>query len=259
MNFIILISTLIYGIMAKPYLYPVPLQQLQTPLAEAKTPKHPELRSQQTEEQIQHYFTQDALGQYSYGYIEPLSTKQEIRTVDGVTTGSYSYIDANGFLQTVDYKADENGFHVAATNLPKNTQQIPEPVTETAEVAAARAQHLAAHKAILEDNRSASSILPKPVEDTPEVVEAKREFFARFAAEQETQKLLKENALLRSQNVALTSSFKYYQPFLPTLKTNTAFVKSAAKLSSTPETGAFVYGYQIGGAVKPSRYYLPIV
>ncbi|XP_017042970.1 uncharacterized protein LOC108089305 [Drosophila ficusphila] len=65
------------------------------------------------------YIAQDQLGQYSYGYAEPLSSKQETRTIDGITRGTYSYRDAAGKLQTVDYVADNEGFHVAATNLPK--------------------------------------------------------------------------------------------------------------------------------------------
>ncbi|EDV52279.2 uncharacterized protein Dere_GG15999 [Drosophila erecta] len=65
------------------------------------------------------YIAKDELGQYSYGYSEPLSSKQETRTLDGVTQGYYSYRDAAGKLQRVNYVADNEGFHVAATNLPK--------------------------------------------------------------------------------------------------------------------------------------------
>ncbi|EDX10711.1 GD14633 [Drosophila simulans] len=65
------------------------------------------------------YIAKDELGQYSYGYSEPLSSKQETRTLDGITQGYYSYRDAGGKLQTVNYVADNEGFHVAATNLPK--------------------------------------------------------------------------------------------------------------------------------------------
>lgn len=43
----------------------------------------------------------------------------EVKTLDGVTRGGYSYIDANGILQKVNYVSDPiNGFRVAATNLP---------------------------------------------------------------------------------------------------------------------------------------------
>ena len=88
-----------------------------------------------------------------------------------MTTGSYQYIDANGLLQTVNYVADPvNGFRVAGTNLPVGpaapaapevtplvaptfnpeplvapvfTGVAPEPVQDTPEVAAAKAEHLA--------------------------------------------------------------------------------------------------------------------
>lgn len=65
------------------------------------------------------YHAQDGWGQYSYGYTGPLSSKSETKSADGVTRGGYSYIDANGILQTVHYVSDPvNGFRVAATNLP---------------------------------------------------------------------------------------------------------------------------------------------
>lgn len=66
------------------------------------------------------YQSQDALGQYSYGYADPLSAKTETKTADGITRGGYSYIDANGILQTVQYVSDPvNGFRVKASNLPQ--------------------------------------------------------------------------------------------------------------------------------------------
>lgn len=65
------------------------------------------------------YHAQDELGQYSYGYSGGLSAKSETRSADGVTRGGYSYIDANGIVQSVNYVSDPvNGFRVAATNLP---------------------------------------------------------------------------------------------------------------------------------------------
>lgn len=65
------------------------------------------------------YHSQDNLGQYTYGYTGPLSSKTETRTSDGVTRGGYSYIDGNGIVQSVHYIADAaHGFRVAATNLP---------------------------------------------------------------------------------------------------------------------------------------------
>jgi len=64
------------------------------------------------------FHAQDDAGQYNYGFSSPDQTKQEVKTADGVTRGSYSYVDANGLVQTVNYISDLMGFRVAATNLP---------------------------------------------------------------------------------------------------------------------------------------------
>ena len=61
---------------------------------------------------------QDEIGQYNYGYSNPTSAKQEFKTADGIVQGTYSYVDANGVVQTTNYIADDYGFRVAATNLP---------------------------------------------------------------------------------------------------------------------------------------------
>ncbi|XP_020296700.1 uncharacterized protein LOC109861451 [Pseudomyrmex gracilis] len=73
-----------------------------------------------------YYQSQDTrTGVHSYSYAGGPSAKEEIRGPDGVTRGSYSYVDANGFLQSVFYVADEDGFRVAATNLPSNNGNPP--------------------------------------------------------------------------------------------------------------------------------------
>lgn len=65
------------------------------------------------------YHAQNYNGVYSYGYAGPLSAKTETKTADGITRGGYSYIDANGILQTVHYISDPvNGFRVSGTNIP---------------------------------------------------------------------------------------------------------------------------------------------
>ena len=53
-----------------------------------------------------------------------------MKSPDGVTRGSYSYVDANGLLQTVQYISDAMGFRVAATNLP--VHHVGEGVASTA-------------------------------------------------------------------------------------------------------------------------------
>lgn len=47
---------------------------------------------------ISQYHSQDALGQYTYGYNGGSSAKVETKSLDGVTRGSYSYVDAEGEL-----------------------------------------------------------------------------------------------------------------------------------------------------------------
>lgn len=84
---------------------------------------------------------QDSLGQYSFGYSAPGSARSEVRTSNGATRGTYSYVDETGVIQIAQYVADgENGFRVIATNLP----QAPLPVQDTPEVMAARTAHLQA-------------------------------------------------------------------------------------------------------------------
>merc|ERR1711913_201068 len=101
------------------------------------------------------FHAQDEFGQFSFGYENINSAKTETKDAFGVTRGSYQYVDANGILQTVNYIADPvNGFRVAGTNIPVApaapnvalpvAPQVP--VVETPEVAAARAEHLAAHE-----------------------------------------------------------------------------------------------------------------
>lgn len=72
------------------------------------------------------YHSQDELGQYAYGYSGGPSAKHEQRTADGVTRGGYSYVDANGIVQSLAYVSDPvNGFRVSGTNLPVDTVAAP--------------------------------------------------------------------------------------------------------------------------------------
>merc|ERR1712123_343154 len=131
---------------------PGPLQFAPAPLPIPSTPSS-------------QFHAQDEFGQFSFGYENINSAKTENRDAFGVTRGSYQYVDANGILQTVNYIADPvNGFRVAGTNIPvaPAAQNValpvapkapvveplvaPLPVMETPEVAAARAEHLAAHE-----------------------------------------------------------------------------------------------------------------
>nr|CAD7573072.1 unnamed protein product [Timema californicum] len=120
------------------------------------------------------YHAQDELGQYSYGYSGGPSAKQETRTLDGVTRGGYSYIDAHGLVQSASYVSDPiNGFRVAATNLPVGPS-APAPVHAVPAVAVHSAG-LAAPVITpsLVDPVAIAAGAPLPVGDTPEVIAAK--------------------------------------------------------------------------------------
>uniref|UniRef100_A0AAG5DWI8 Uncharacterized protein n=1 Tax=Anopheles atroparvus TaxID=41427 RepID=A0AAG5DWI8_ANOAO len=163
------------------------------------------------------YQAHDGIGGYSYGYAEPNSQKHESKDAHGVTHGGYSYVDANGHVQSVKYTADPiHGFRVAGTNLPQGPAPVAAapawnayayaPVVlghngapiETPEVQAAKAAHFAAHAAAKArlHKRSLYASYPwsygaaAPVVlghngvplDTPEVAHAKAEHAAAHAA-----------------------------------------------------------------------------
>merc|ERR1711973_535229 len=54
--------------------------------------------------------TQDEFKNTAYGYSNINSAKHEVGNAYGGVTGSYSYVDANGVLQTTNYIADGLGF-----------------------------------------------------------------------------------------------------------------------------------------------------
>ncbi|XP_058175854.1 histidine-rich protein PFHRP-II [Anopheles ziemanni] len=114
------------------------------------------------------YQAHDGIGGYSYGYAEPNSQKHESKDAHGVTHGGYSYVDANGHVQSVKYTADPiHGFRVAGTNLP----QGPAPV----HAAPAPAWNAYAYAPVVLGHNGA------PI-DTPEVQHAKAAHFAAHAA-----------------------------------------------------------------------------
>ena len=107
---------------------------------------------------------QDEFGNIQYGYSNINSQKHEVGNTYGGVSGSYSYVDANGVVQTTNYIADGLGFRVQATNLP------------VAPVAPAAPEVAPLEQPIF------NLVGPAPVEDTPEVAAAKAEFQAAFDA-----------------------------------------------------------------------------
>merc|ERR1739844_715268 len=64
------------------------------------------------------FHAQDEFGNLNYGYTNINSAKQEVGNTYGGVQGAYSYVDANGELQRVEYVADDLGFRVADSRLP---------------------------------------------------------------------------------------------------------------------------------------------
>ncbi|KAF7407196.1 hypothetical protein HZH66_001733 [Vespula vulgaris] len=91
---------------------------------------------------LRQYHVQDGSGSYRYSFTGPHHAKTE-SNLNGVTQGGYSYVDANGILQTVLYTADDqNGFRVSASNLPQAPKDEHHQIEDTPEVAAAKRNHL---------------------------------------------------------------------------------------------------------------------
>jgi len=90
---------------------------------------------------VYHQSQDTRAGVHAYSYAGGPSAKEEVRGLDGVTRGSYSYVDAHGILQSVFYVADEGGFRVAATNLPTDGN----PPLETGEILLAKYAHPQEH------------------------------------------------------------------------------------------------------------------
>merc|ERR1712227_417942 len=96
------------------------------------------------------FHAQDEFGNLNYGYTNINSVKQEVGNAYGGVTGGYSYVDANGQLQRVEYIADGLGFRVADSRLPVAPEFNPEPLVapvDTVEVAEAKIAHQKAMEA----------------------------------------------------------------------------------------------------------------
>merc|ERR1712073_133402 len=125
-----------------PAVHAAPVVQAAAPVAYAAAP----VQVAPAAVQGSQYHAQDDAGQYSFGYNDGSSVKQEIKTADGVIRGAYSYVDSDGIVQNVNYIADALGFRVGATNLP--VHHVDAPVAAVApSVAVASSEPVATHVA----------------------------------------------------------------------------------------------------------------
>jgi len=117
--------------------------------------------------------SQDEFKNLAHGYSNINSAKHESGNAYLGVSGSYSYVDANGELQTTNYVADGLGFRVTATNLPV-APAVPEVEPLEAPVFNLKAP-------VFEGKAPVFDLVgPSPVEDTDEVKAAKAEFQAAF-------------------------------------------------------------------------------
>merc|ERR1712200_142904 len=116
-----------------PAVHAAPVVQAAAPVAYAAAP----VQVAPAAVQGSQYHAQDDAGQYSFGYNDGSSVKQEIKTADGVIRGAYSYVDADGIVQNVNYIADALGFRVGATNLPVHHVDAPVEAATPVQAAAA--------------------------------------------------------------------------------------------------------------------------
>merc|ERR1711997_623326 len=134
---------------------------------------------------------QDEFGNIQYGYSNINSQKHETGNTYGGVSGSYSYVDANGVVQTTNYIADGLGFRVQATNLPvapvaPEVEPLVAPVhvydPPVAPVHEYTLPVAPVHEYPLPVAPVYDGVAPAPVEKTPEVLAAKAEHLALVAA-----------------------------------------------------------------------------
>jgi len=124
--------------------------------------------------------SQDEFKNTAHGYANINSAKHEQGNALLGVTGSYSYVDANGVLQTTNYIADGLGFRVQATNLPV-APAAPEVAPLEAPVFDLKAPVFDLKAPVFEGKAPVFNLVgPAPVEDTEEVKAAKAEFQAKF-------------------------------------------------------------------------------
>jgi len=133
------------------------------------------------------FHAQDGLGNLNYGYANINSNAHVVGNTYGGVTGAYSYVDANGKLQQVEYVADAAGFRTADSRLPVapvydgvaptfNPEPLVAPTFNPEPLVAPTFNPEPLVAPVF------TGVAPEPVEDTPEVAEAKAAHLALLEA-----------------------------------------------------------------------------
>merc|ERR1711971_694872 len=172
------------------------------------------------------YQAQDEDKNFSFGYSNINSAKQETGNAYGGVTGSYTYTDEAG-VHTVNYVADHLGFRVNSDNLP---------VAPT---------HLAV----------APVHIAEPVMDPPAVVEAKAAFFKAYnAAKSGVVKRSAQNILPQTYAGLPALDYAGYQPYSAPLAYNGfSHLNYAAAYAAAPAVAAPTIAAPLAYAGAPAR------
>jgi len=123
------------------------------------------------------FHAQDEFGNLNYGYANINSNAHVVGNTYGGVSGGYSYVDANGELQQVQYVADGAGFRVADSRLP--VAPVYDGVAPTFNPEPLVAPTFNPEPLVAPVY---TGVAPEPVQDTPEVAEAKAAHLALVAA-----------------------------------------------------------------------------
>jgi len=123
------------------------------------------------------FHAQDGLGNLNYGYANINSNAHVVGNTYGGVTGAYSYVDANGKLQQVEYVADAAGFRTADSRLP--VAPVYDGVAPTFNPEPLVAPTFNPEPLVAP---VFTGVAPEPVQDTPEVAEAKAAHLALLEA-----------------------------------------------------------------------------
>lgn len=69
------------------------------------------------------YFSQNSLGEATYGHRELLQSHDAVQDAQGNKAGSFSYVSPDGRILTTDYVADQAGYRVASNAFPNAPNQ----------------------------------------------------------------------------------------------------------------------------------------
>ena len=197
------------------------------------------------------YHSQDEFGQTSFGYAHPGQTAVNHRDAFGNQVGSWAYINPEGKEVRVSYTADSRGFRVISNDLPVGPSAMPNPVQDTAEVAAAKAAHFAAHanvKAGIYPRIAAPNVnMPAPVDYTPEVAAARAEHARAWAEAKAAADAAPEEGESRKKRHVLAYNSLLASPFAH------SFATPYAHAFATPYTQAFAAPYALAAPAVPVR------